>query len=170
MSNILDALRRAVDQFPGGRAVVAIRMGKTDEVLRKELSGATTHKLGAVDALSIATLCLDSGAAAAHDYASAIAAECGGRFEPLAGDADQIKSPVQRVSELMRETSDVTTTVIDAMQDGVVSDNELARIEAEINQAELVLQRLRTAARAVNAAGKPREYLNLPVLGTVGAA
>lgn len=163
MSNILDSLRRAVDQFPGGRAVVAVRMGKTDEVLRKELSGATTHKLGAVDALSIAALCLDAGVETAQDYASVVATECRGRFEPLSGDADRAQSPVQRVSELMRETSDVTTTVIDAMQDGVVSDNELARIENEINQAELVLQRLRTAARAVNANGKPREHLVLAV-------
>lgn len=169
MSNILDALRRAVDQFPGGRSVVALRMGKTDEVLRKELSGATTHKMGAVDALSIATLCIDAGVNVGQDFASAIAAECGGRFEPLGATAEQGKDPVQRVSELMRETSDVTTLVIDAMQDGVVSDNELARIENEITQAELVLQRLRTAARAVNAAGKPRDHIVLP-LRTQGVA
>lgn len=165
MSITLDALRRAVDQFPGGRPVVAQRMGKTDEVLRKELSGASTHKLGAVDALSIATLCIDAGSMHGHDYASAIATECGGRFEPLGAKADVPRSPVQRVSELMRETSDVTTTVIDAMQDGVVSDNELDRIEQEITQAELVLQRLRTAARAVNAAGKPRDQVARSMTG-----
>jgi hypothetical protein len=38
--NSLDALRKMVDHYPGGRAAVALRLGKTDEVLRKELSGA----------------------------------------------------------------------------------------------------------------------------------
>jgi len=167
MSTILDALRRAVDQFPGGRAVVALRIGKTDEVTRKELSGATTHKLGAMDALSIARLCMEAGTPHAQDYASYVAAECGGRFEPNPAPSEGQHDPVQRVCELMRETSDVTSVVIDAMQDGEVSDNELARIEAECRQAEMVLQRLCTAARAVNAAGKRREHLVLPVISGV---
>jgi len=39
----------------------------------------------------------------------------------------------------------------------VISGNELAQIEREIAEAEEVLRKLRQAARAVNAAGKPRE-------------
>lgn len=160
----LDALRRAVDNYPGSRESLAPRLSKTAEVLRKELSGAATHKLGAVDALAIARMCVEAKTACAHDYAAVIAAECGGRFEPGTAD-DAADGPLQRVSALMRETADVTSTVIDALGDGVISDNELAQIEREICQAEAVLVRLRQCARAVNRAGKPRErgVLDLPV-------
>lgn len=82
----LDALRRGVDNYPGGREVVAVRIGKTGEVLRKELSGAASHKLGAVDALTIARITCEAGTPHCYDYAEMVAQECGGRFE-LAADA-----------------------------------------------------------------------------------
>lgn len=161
-----DSLRRGADHFPGGRVVISLRIGKNDEVSRKELSGATSHKLGAVDALAIARLCVEAGTPHCYDYAAYVAQECGGEFRPLGLDADCAQSPVQRVTGLVRETSDVTAVVIDAMQDGVVSDNELAAIEKEIAEAEEALRKLRQAARAVNQAGKPaseRRMVTLPV-------
>ncbi|MFC4924992.1 phage regulatory CII family protein [Delftia deserti] len=151
----LDALRRGVDNFPGGRAVVAVRLGKTDEVLRKELSGASSHKLGAVDALTIASLLREAGMPHCYDYAAYVAHECGGRFEVLQEPVAGAASPMTKISKLVLETSHVTGAVIAAMQDGVISDNELAQIEREIAEAEEVLRKLRQAARAVNAAGKP---------------
>lgn len=151
----LDALRRGVDNYPGGREVVAVRIGKTGEVLRKELSGAASHKLGAVDALTIARITCEAGTPHCYDYAEMVAQECGGRFE-LAADAPAgAPSPVAKVSKLVLETSHVTSAVIDAMQDGVISDNELWVIEKEAAEAQEVLRRLVQAARAVNAAGKP---------------
>ncbi|WP_054074952.1 phage regulatory CII family protein [Comamonas testosteroni] len=151
----LDALRRGVDNYPGGREVVAVRIGKTGEVLRKELSGAASHKLGAVDALTIARIACEEGRPHCYDYASLVAQECGGRFELVTEAATEAPSPVAKVSRLVLETSHVTSAVIEAMQDGVISDNELAQIEREIAEAEEVLRKLRQAARAVNAAGKP---------------
>ncbi len=155
MTAILDALRRGVDNLPGGRAVVALRIGKTDEVLRKELSGASTHKLGADDALAIARLCVEAGSAHCHGYAALVAQECGGDFRPLNAPPEHKQSPMQRVSTLAREAGDVTGTFIEALADGVITDNELEAIEREIAEAEEALRKLRQAARAVNAAGKP---------------
>ena len=151
----LDALRRGVDNYPGGREVVAVRIGKPSEVLRKELSGAASHKLGAVDALTIARIACEAGAPHCHDYAAMVAQECGGRFDLLAEPSSEFASPVAKVSKLVLETSHITSAVIEAMQDGVISDNELAQIEREIAEAEEVLRKLRQAARAVNDAGKP---------------
>ncbi|MDO9357889.1 MAG: transcriptional regulator [Polaromonas sp.] len=152
----LDALRRGLDHLPGGRAVAALRLGKSDEVVRKELSGTSpNHKLGAVDALAMAVMCVEACSPHAYDYAQAVASECGGRFELANPATDITATPVQRVSSLMRETSDVATTVIEAMSDGVISDNELAEIEREIAEAEGVLQQLRQSARSVNYRGKP---------------
>ena len=151
----LDALRRGVDNYPGGREVVAVRIGKTGEVLRKELSGAASHKLGAVDALTIARIACEEGRPHCYDYAAMVAQECGGRFEVVTESVSEAVSPVAKVSKLVLETSHVTSAVIEAMQDGVITDNEMAQIEREIAEAEEVLRKLRQAARAVNAAGKP---------------
>ncbi len=151
----LDALRRGVDNYPGGREVVAVRIGKTGEVLRKELSGAASHKLGAVDALTIARIACEEGRPHCYDYAEMVAQECGGRFELVTDGSAETPSPVAKVSRLVLETSHVTSAVIDAMQDGVISDNELRVIEKEVAEAQEVLRKLLQAARAVNAAGKP---------------
>lgn len=158
----LDALRRGADYYPGGRASMAPRVNKTDEVLRKELSGGSTHKLGAVDALSIARMACEAGTPHCHDYAAYVAHECGGRFELLQDSAAGAVGPVAKVSKLVLETSHITSAVIEAMQDGVISDNELAIIEREIAEAEEVLRKLRRAARAVNAAGKPQHAASAP--------
>ena len=111
----LDALRRGVDNYPGGREVVAVRIGKTGEVLRKELSGAASHKLGAVDALNIARIACEEARPHCYDYASLVAQECGGRFELVTEAVSEVASPVAKVSKLVLETSHVTSAVIEAM-------------------------------------------------------
>lgn len=158
----LDALRRGADNAPGGRATIAVRLGKSDEVARKELSGAASHKLGAVDALAIARIACEAGTPHCYDYAAYVAHECGGRFELLQEPVAGAASPMTKISKLVLETSHVTGAVIAAMQDGVISDNELAQIEREIAEAEEVLRKLRQAARAVNAAGKPQRAPAIP--------
>lgn len=52
-------------------------------------------------------------------------------------------SPVAKVSKLVVEASHITSAVIEAMQDGVITDNELALIEREVAEAEEVLRKLR---------------------------
>ena len=158
----LDALRRGADNAPGGRAAIAVRLGKSDEVARKELSGAASHKLGAVDALAIARIACEAGTPHCYDYAAYVAHECGGRFELLQEPVAGAASPMTKISKLVLETSHVTGAVIAAMQDGVISDNELAQIEREIAEAEEVLRKLRQAARAVNTAGKPQRAPAVP--------
>lgn len=156
--SIIDSLRRAVDHLPGGRAVIAARLAKTDEVMRKELSSATSHKLGALDALSIARICVEAGSAHCYDYAAFVAQECGGEFRPRAATEKTMGeklSPVQRVTTMVRETSDVTSSVINAMSDEVITDNEMAYIEQEIAEAHESLRKVEEAARRVHAAGKP---------------
>ena len=65
--NSLDALRRMVASYPGGRSALAARMGKSDEVLRKELSGTSVHhKMGLADAEEIAAMCQEVGSPEAH--------------------------------------------------------------------------------------------------------
>lgn len=153
--SLFDTLRRAADHFPGGRSTISHRNGWNDEYTRKQLSGSASHKLGAMDALAIARLCIEAGTEHCFDYPAYVAEECGGKFVLDAQSPEPEQSPMRRVSVLAREAGDVTAVFIDALQDGKISDNELADIELEIAQAEEALRKLRQAARAVNAAGKP---------------
>ncbi len=164
--NIFDGLRNAVDAYPGSRESMAPRLNKATEVLRKELAGSPSHKLGALDALAIARMCVEAGTPHCYAYAQAVASECGGRFEIGEQAEEGDLQPMQRISELMKETSHVTATFVDALSDNKISDNELALIEREIAEAEAVLMALRHAARSINAAGKPaseRRMVTLPV-------
>ena len=160
--SLFDALRRAADNFPGGRSTISHRNGWNDEYTRKQLSGSASHKLGAVDALAIARLCIEAGSEHCFDYPAFVAEECGGKFVLHTDAPEPEQNPMRRVSVLAREAGDVTAVFIEALQDGIVSDNELADIELEISQAEEALRKLRQAARAVNAAGKPT-HMTLPV-------
>lgn len=170
MTTIHDALQRAVDNTPGGRRVLSVRLGKTDEVLRKELSGAQSHKLGALDALAIARLACEAGTPHCYDYAAHVAEECGGEFRPKRATRTDDQNPVQRVTDVYREASDVACAVIEGMVDGAISDNELARIEREAAEAHEAIRRTVEAARAVNLAGKPaseRGLIELPVVDAI---
>ncbi|MGF6214391.1 phage regulatory CII family protein [Comamonas sp. 4034] len=153
----VDCVSRGLNNYPGGRAAIRARLcpDKVDDSFRKELSGAATHKLGLADGIAIAAMCCELKTPHCYDLANFIAQECGGRFELTSDSGPVEQSPVAKVSTLVVETSHVTAVVIDSMQDGVISDNELAEIEREIAEAEEALRKLRQAARAVNAAGKP---------------
>lgn len=155
MNPVLSALNRAIRHYPHALGGMAGDIGKDKEVLRKELGPGTNHKLGVMDAIAIAAHCCDAQTTHCYDFAVYVAEECGGKFVLNAQSPEPEQSPMRRVSVLAREAGDVTAVFIDALQDGKISDNELADIELEIAQAEEALRKLRQAARAVNAAGKP---------------
>ncbi len=160
----VDCVSRSAHHYPGARAALIARLfpGKSDDSVRKELSGIASHKLGLADGIAIAAMCCELKTPHCYDLASYVAQECGGRFEPIDGAGLVVASPVDKVSKLVLETSHITSAVIEAMQDGVISDNELAQIEREIAEAEEVLRKLRQAARAVNTAGKPQRVPAVP--------
>lgn len=164
MNPVLKALSRAIAHYPHTLAGIASDIGKDKEVLRKELGPGSNHKLSVSDAIAIAASCCEARTEHCYDFAAYVAEECGGKFVLNEEDFEPEQSPMRRVSVLAREAGDVTAVFIEALQDGIVSDNELAAIELEIAQAEEALRKLRKAARAVNAAGKPAaERLVLPV-------
>lgn len=173
MHTTLAALERGLDNYPHGLVGMAEDLKKTKEVLRKEMDGGPSHKLGAVQAVYMAKLMCKAGNDYCYDFAAHVAEECGGKFVPGVVDDEETRSPIDKISHLMRETSDVTTTVLDSMSDNVISDNELMVIEREIAQAEDVLRKLRAAARSVHAASKPggsRDFIGLSIRGMGGVA
>lgn len=142
--------------------MLALRIGKSDEVLRKKIADSPTHMLGAREALTLARLCVEAGSEHAYDYASVVALECGGRFErtPMPSDADL--TPMQQVSGLMREAADVNTVIANALANNTVpgivdiNDNQMAAIDRELDQTHANLQLVRMTCRAIHSRGKRR--------------
>lgn len=153
--NSLDALRKMVDNYPGGRAAIALRLGKTDEVLRKELSGAQSHKLGVIDAESIADLCHDAQSAHCNALANTFASRSGGFVElPVRDMADKHDLRADTAG-LLKEASDALGVITEALADEQISDNELKRIEREVAEVAEKAQAVLRDARERNAASRP---------------
>lgn len=153
--NSLDALRKMVDHYPGGRTAVAARLGKTDEVLRKELSGATSHKLGVVDATTIAEMCADAKSEHASAFANGLAALTGAFIALPVREMVGKQDLRQDAAGLLKEGTDVLQALTIALADEAISDNELQTLEREVGDVFEKLQSLLRGATANNAASKP---------------
>jgi hypothetical protein len=144
--NTIDALRIMVEHFPGGRPAMAARLGKTDEVLRKELSGAPTHKLGAVDACMISSLCNEANSEHCDAYATVVAAHCGGFVALDTSNGTEGGSLMASTVSLVTGASQVLADVTSARADGMVSDNERRQIEKD---ARAVIESMQEVLREV---------------------
>lgn len=160
--NALDALRRMVDNYPGGRPAIALRLGKTDEVLRKELNGSPTHKLGLIDAVTVAQLCAEVASPSAQALAHCVAIESHGRFVSDPGPQAVPASVVTGLSAHVHEAGQLVGSVLDSMADGCVSDNELRSIERESADLVLTMHSLIESCRANNLASKPAHLRRQP--------
>lgn len=154
--NSLDALRLMVDAYPGGREAVALRRGKSPEVLRKELAGAPGFKLGVVDACAIAAMCAEVGSDHADAYAIAVASHGGTQVVPLPRRADTGMDVVQRASTMVKEAAEVMASVALALADGAVSTNDMRAIEKEAAEASAAILSVLCSARAAHQANAQR--------------
>lgn len=148
--NALDALRKMVDHYPGGRAAIAARLGKTDEVLRKELSSAQTHKLGVIDSQAIAEMCAEARSEHADALANGFVSLLPVRDMPVAKQDLR-----QDAALLLKEGTDVLQELTVALADETISDNEMVRLDREIGDVFERLQSLLRGVKANNAASKP---------------
>lgn len=150
--NSLDALRKMVDHYPGGRAAVAARLGKTDEVLRKELSGAATHKLGLVDAAAISEMCADAKSEHCEELATSISAASGGFVALPVREMSGVKQDLRAdMAQLLKECSDAVLALTTALADDAISDNELRVIQREVGELLSKSQDVLRGARENNA-------------------
>lgn len=153
--NDLDALRLMVKHYPGGLEVVALRLGKPAETLRKELAGAQGFKLGLSTAMLISELCIEAGSEHCRAFVNVVTASSGG-FVRL--PVIEMREPVcvhKTMAEVVREMADVTTATITADEDNNISDNDLKKTLKEIGEAREALQKLERALIARNVSDKP---------------
>lgn len=152
--NSLDALRTMVDHYPGGRPVIAARLGISEEVLRKQLSGAATHKHGVVDALRISDMCIEAKSEHCYAFINAVTGRSGGFIQLPVVDMPPLPNLQRSMQDVIREMSDVSITTIDTDSDDVISTNDLERNLKEINEARAALANHERNVRAKHAAGQ----------------
>lgn len=154
--NSLDALRKMVDNFPGGRSAMAARLGKTDEVLRKELSGAPSHKMGLVDAHSIADMCREAASPHCDELATTIACGSGGFIRLEVRDMVVPKQDLRSdMAAMLKECSDAVVVLTTALADDAISDNEMRTIQREVGELLSKAQDVLRGAAENNVCSKP---------------
>lgn len=149
-----DALRHMAKNYPGGYESLAPRLGKTPEVLRKELSGDVKFKLGLSTATLISELCIEANSPHCHDFVNAIAADGGGFVRLPVIEMSAVACIHRSISSVTTELSHVVTATLESEADGVISDNDLVRIQKEAAEALAAIQQLIQSVEAKNKAGK----------------
>lgn len=159
--NYLDACSNACSDHPGGLDAVAGRMSRPAAIvgdppkaksvssLYHELSGQSSAKLGAQDAIKIYIITRDGRIPQAH------AAACGGVFIPLPSDAPDLPSTLQTLADLARDFSGVLTAATLAAADGHITANELQNIERQFMTLMGTGTGMMAAFAAAHEAGKP---------------
>lgn len=156
--NTADALKLMVKTIPGGVEVVAARIGKNAETLRKEVSGLDAKfKLGEATAQMISDLCIEQQSPNCYAYVTAVAASSGGFVQLDAREGQQAKDETLMGSTvgLVTGASQLLTDVTAAREDGNISDNERKCIERHANEVIQSMQSLLREVQRENEAGKP---------------
>ena len=150
----IDALRLAIQHYPGGIDALAVRMGKAASTLQKELRDAPGFKLGARDALAIAAMCTEVGTAHAAAYATTVATVCELRVSRREPADATVADVIANTGEVLREVGEYAQSNVLAISDGNVSDTDLHRSEREGFEAIDAIQRGMAAMRRANLASK----------------
>lgn len=153
--NDLDALRLMVKHFPGGLEVVALRIDKPAETLRKELGGAQGFKLGLSTAMMISELCIEARSEHCRAFVNVVTASSGGFVRLPVVEMREPACINKTVSDTVREMSDVTAATLLANADNNISDNDLKATLKEIGEAREALQKLERALITRNTQDKP---------------
>lgn len=155
MSSVRDAAFRLVRGYPGGAVSLAPRLGKAHATLSHEVAGHPGYKLGVDDAVAMSALSGDMS------ILNAFAAELGCLVLPV------VLPPLEPGDEVMtrlgaaaREFGEFVATVASDAADGVISANEIKRIEREWGELVAAGQSLVAHLRAVHEGqcpdGRPR--------------
>lgn len=155
--NSLDALRRMVAGYPGGRPAMAVRLNKSDEVLRKELSGSSAHhKMGLADAEEIATMCREAGSPDAHALGAIFSFHAGMLALPAASAGAGPRCLTRAAATAVHEVADVLVAIAQSKADGNISDNDRAYVLREMGQTLAAMQEVYAALEAEHAADNAR--------------
>ena len=153
--NSNDSLRLMVAFYPGGREAMAVRLGITEELLRKELSGAPSHKMGVTRAEQISEYCIEAKSENCYAYVNTLNARSGKLLDLPVIDMVDKQNIRGGMARMLKECSDAVLVLTKALDDETISDNELRAIQREVLELLASGQEVLNAARSNNAASKP---------------
>lgn len=135
--NTLDALRAMCDSYPGGREAVALRLGKPDETLRKELRGAPGFKLGVTHAMRIVEFCCEEKTEDRLAFVNVVngAAHCIALPMPdvdMDGASADVASTLRTLGEAAADFGLFVSAVASSVADNDVSSNELLDVHRKL--------------------------------------
>lgn len=144
MSLILDAAYHVLHDYPGGSTSLAPRIGKNPFTMSSEVRGVGTAKLGLVDAVKMSVVAND------RRILNAFAYEMGCMVLVLPTNGRHVNTFTQ-LGQLAREFGDYVEKLSAAVEDGKVTDNELARVREELAELVVAAQALEAEASRLNA-------------------
>lgn len=151
---LLDACYADACDYPGGLAVIAMRLGKKESTLRRELTGVEGYKFGLGDAVRLYNII----------RGARIRAAFGAELDlillepPELHDSDGCLFTAFAV--MQREVSEYIAEASDAAARRDVCDNKRRKLEKELNEAIAGLHQMQQRLRGINAAGKPAHALD----------
>ncbi len=150
--NVIDATTAVVDDYPGGAASLAPRLGKGASTLSHEVAEKHGAKLGIRTAARITKLTGDAR------ILQAFTEECGytGIFIPRMADSAPADG-VEFMTKMIKELSDVATSFGQALADGKVTPNERDGFMREASELMAAVQRTCEFVEVVHANSKPAD-------------
>lgn len=150
--DLRDVAANVVHDYPGGAPSLAPRIGKNATTLAHEVHGTGAAKLGLLDAEKITIRTGDMR------ILEAFALNCGHMLIQLPKVFEgEPRECMGHLAVTAREFGDLCTEVANSLADGVISDNELARVDRECGELMASLRTLRDALAQHCAAGKPND-------------
>lgn len=155
--NTLLAIRLMAAHYPTGLEGLALITGKSPEVLRKEIAGNQTNKLGLLDAALISDACISAKSPHCYAYVTAVVTSAGGiAMIPTEMAAPGCTSIQKMLADVVREASDVLVVGVDCIADSHVSDNDEKAIGKEVNELVMKIYELLDGVKAAHKAGQPK--------------
>lgn len=150
--DVLDAAYRTVHGYPGGAVSLAPRLGKRPATLSHEVRVpvGSTAKLGLLDAITIMEFANDMS------IMHAMAARMGGMFISLRSELDQEGDAGTRVGRVAQEFAELMAEVLADTADGVITSNELRRIQAAWGELMAEGQKMLAHCQALHEAAQAR--------------
>lgn len=150
-----DALRLMARHIPGGLEVLAVRLGKSEETLRKELAGDTKFKLGLRDAVAISEMCIEAKSEHCYAFVNSLAGKAGNLVALPVREMGSKQELRGEMAGMLKECSDSFGALTEALSDDRISDNERRTIERELGELAARLQAVHRGVRENNEASKP---------------
>jgi hypothetical protein len=145
-----DALYNLARRYPGKLPALALRLGREESMLRKQLSPSVfTHHLSPEDFIRIIELCAEVNVPGAYQPLHAMCFRLGHVAVSLPDVASSAGELFQQILLMMRAEGDLAKNIQDSLaDDGRIDRRELTEIEDHLEKCIGALATLREQVRA----------------------